>query len=129
MKPSGLTLEWTLTGAAGRKRTNTPDSAAAGCALGRLPRVSRLMALAIKFDGMVAHGDVHDYAELARLGYVTRARITQLMNLLNLAPDIQEQILFLPPTTEGRERVSERSLRKLTRIKTWARQRRMWQEL
>src|SRR3712207_3152134 len=34
--------------------------------------------------------------KVARLGHVTRARVTQIMNLLNLAPDIQEAILFLP---------------------------------
>lgn len=40
--------------------------------------------------------EVRDYAELARLGYVTRARLTQIMNLLLLATDIQEAILFKP---------------------------------
>ena len=34
---------------------------------------------------------------------VTRARMTQIMNLLNLAPDIQEELLLLPPVTEGRD--------------------------
>jgi hypothetical protein len=47
------------------------------------------MALAIKFQDMVDRGEVRDYADLARLGYISRARITQKMNLLNLAPDIQ----------------------------------------
>src|SRR5690349_9864793 len=65
--------------------------------LGRIPRISRLMALAIKFDQMIRDGVVADYAELARLGHVTRARMTQIMNLLNLAPDIQVALLFLPP--------------------------------
>ena len=59
----------------------------------RIPRIARLMALAIKFQDMVDRGEVRDYADLARLGYVSRARITQIMNLLNLAPDIQEHIL------------------------------------
>ncbi|MDM8004641.1 MAG: hypothetical protein QUV05_00600, partial [Phycisphaerae bacterium] len=65
---------------------------------GNIPRVSKLMALAIRYDRLVSRGEVRDYADLARLGYVTRARITQIMNLLNLAPDIQEAILFLPRT-------------------------------
>src|SRR5262245_15082590 len=59
----------------------------------RVPRISRLMALAIRFDELLRKGEVKDYAELARLGHVTRARVTQIMNLLNLAPDLQEQIL------------------------------------
>ena len=54
------------------------------------------MALAIKLQNMVDCGEVRDYADLARLGYVTRARLTQIMNLLLLAPDIQEHLLSLP---------------------------------
>jgi hypothetical protein len=84
------------------------------------------MALAIKFEQMVARGEVRDYADLARLGFVTRARITQIMNLLNLAPDIQEAILLLRATTEGRDPISERRLRKLTSIVHWSRQRNLW---
>jgi hypothetical protein len=59
------------------------------------PRVARLMALAIRCEGLVREGTVRDYAELARLGQVTRARMTQIMNLLWLAPDLQERLLFL----------------------------------
>jgi hypothetical protein len=62
-----------------------------------IPRIARLMALAIRFDGLLRQETVRDYAELARLGKVTRARMTQIMKLLDLAPDIQEQILFLTP--------------------------------
>jgi hypothetical protein len=53
------------------------------------------MALAIHFDGLIRDGVVKNYAELARLGGVSRARITQIMNLLNLPPWKQEEILFL----------------------------------
>jgi hypothetical protein len=81
------------------------------------------MALAIKFQDMVDHGEVRDYADLARLGYVTRARMTQIMNLLHLAPDIQEAILFLPPTTSGRDPISERGIRNVTGTAAWGRQR------
>lgn len=44
-----------------------------------------------------------DHADLPRLGHVTRARVTQIMNLLNLAPDIQGAILFLLPVKFGRD--------------------------
>ena len=70
---------------------------------GRVPRVARLMALAIRCEGLLRRGEVKDYATLARLGNVTRARITQIMNLLHLAPDLQEALLFLPPYTGKRE--------------------------
>jgi len=85
----------------------------------RIPRITRLMALAIKFEAMVERGEVRDYADLARLGYVTRARLTQIMNLLLLAPDIQEGLLFGIPST-GR---SERTLRALCAEVYWPDQR------
>lgn len=96
---------------------------------GKLPRVTRLMALAIKFDGVIRDGAVRDYADLARLGLVTRARLTQIMNLLLLAPDIQEELLFLPKTMTGRDMISERSLRRLTAILRWDRQHKLWREI
>ena len=69
-----------------------------------MPRVARLLALAHKFQGMLDRGEVASMAELARLGCVTPARITQIMDLLLLAPDIQEEILFLPAVEGGRIR-------------------------
>jgi hypothetical protein len=87
------------------------------------------MALAVKFDGLIRDGVIRDHADLARLGHVTRARATQIMNLLNLAPDIQEQILLFPPTTTGRDPVSERALRRVTAVVRWDRQRRLWREM
>ena len=53
--------------------------------VGRVPRISRLMALAIRMEGLVRTGRVKDYAELARLGGVSRARVSQVLNLRNLA--------------------------------------------
>jgi len=96
---------------------------------GNPPRVSKLMALAFRFDGLVRRGDVRDYADLARLGYVTRARITQIMNLLNLAPDIQEAILFLPRTVKGRDPIREKDVRPIAAVPHWSRQRKMWAKL
>lgn len=107
----------------GGLRQETPDE---NIPAGSIPRVSRLMALAIRFEGLVRRGDVRDYADLARLGYVTRARITQIMNLTNLAPDIQEEILFLPATQKGRDPVLERDLRPIAAVPHWSRQRKMW---
>jgi hypothetical protein len=72
---------------------------------------------------------VKDYAELARLGHVTWARVTQIMNLLNLAPDIQEAILFLPEITGGRERVKEWQVRPVAAEVDWAVQRGMWRRV
>lgn len=96
---------------------------------GRVPRVSRLMALAIRLDGLIRDGVVSDQAELARLGHVSRARLTQVMNLLYLAPDIQEAILFLPATERGRDAVTEKQLRPIAATPSWSMQRQMWKAL
>jgi hypothetical protein len=124
VKDDSLVVEFELA-----PRRSRPVANAAPAATGKLPRIARLMALAIKFDGLLRDGVVRDYADLARLGHVTRARMTQIMNLLNLAPDIQEEILFLPKTMTGCDPVSERNLRRLTAIVRWNRQRKAWREL
>ena len=56
----------------------------------RVPRLARLMALAIRFEGLLRSGAITDQAHLARLGKVSRARISQILNLLHLAPDNPE---------------------------------------
>ncbi len=91
-----------------------------------IPRISRLLALAIQMQGYVARGEVTDYADLARLAHVTRARITQLMNLLLLASDIQEEILFMIVDSPA---ITERSLRPITAIPDWSRQRAAWKKM
>jgi hypothetical protein len=96
---------------------------------GRVPRVARLMALALRFEHLLRSGAVRNLAELARLGYVTRARVTQIMNLLCLAPNIQDDILFLPPIDRGRDPIHEWQLRPITRVLDWRKQRRLWREL
>lgn len=96
---------------------------------GRVPRIARLMALALRFQRLVESGSVRDYAELARLGHVTRARMTQIMNLLNLAPDIQEAVLFLPPVESGRDPIRELHLRPIAATPDWRKQRQMWRRL
>ena len=93
---------------------------------GRVPRISRLMALAIRFEGMLRRGEVQDLADIARLGHVTRARATQIMNLRMLAPDLQEALLFLPEVEEGRDLVKEWQVRPIAAEPLWPRQRRMW---
>ena len=96
---------------------------------GRVPRVARLMALAIRFEGLVRSGDVADYASLAELGHVSRARMTQIMNLLCLAPDIQEAILFLPRTVRGRDQIILAQLQPIAGQLDWGRQRAAWNRL
>jgi hypothetical protein len=111
-------------GPCGRKRIS--DRPAKPIPAGRTPRIPKLMALAIRFDGLIREGNVHDMSELARLGHVTQPRMTQIMNLLHLAPDIQEEILFLPEVTEGRDPIHEHMLRGLCAEMDWEKQRQRW---
>ena len=97
--------------------------------VGRVPRIARLMALAIHFDGLIQSKAFVDQAELARLGHVSRARLTQIMNLLLLAPEIQEDLLFLPLVTEGRCGIHLRLLQPITQVTDWSAQRQMWANL
>jgi hypothetical protein len=96
---------------------------------GRVPRISRLLALAMRFDELIRSGEVTSYAELAELGHVTRARLSQIMGLLCLAPDLQEEILFLPRTVKGRDPVQLRQLLPITVIADWRKQRLRWKRL
>jgi hypothetical protein len=96
---------------------------------GRIPRVSRLVALAHKFDGLLRDGTIASMADIARLGHVTRARVTQIMDLLLLAPDIQEALLHLSPTTRGYDPITLRELRYVMQTSAWAEQRSRWREL
>ena len=69
--------------------------------------------MATWFDELIRKGEVKNYAELAALGQVCRTRVTQIMNLLLLAPDIQEKILFLGPTVSGRDTIKGREMRQV----------------
>ena len=94
---------------------------------GQLPRVTQMLALAISFQDMLGKGRAKDYADLARLGGVTRERMSQIMKLIWLASDIQVEILYLPPTPDGRYPVSELALREVANVVSWAEQRSRWQ--
>jgi len=80
-------------------------------------------------DQLVRTGEVTGYAELAALGHVTRARLSQIMSLLSLTPDLQEEILFLPRTLKGRDPIQLRHLLPITVIPDWRKQRIRWKAL
>jgi hypothetical protein len=84
------------------------------------------MALAIRFDGLLREGRVSDQSELARLAKVTQPRMTQILNLIHLAPDIQEELLQLPRVVEGRDPIHEKMLRPIAADVDWKKQREMF---
>jgi hypothetical protein len=93
---------------------------------GRTPHVSRLVAHAIKFQSLVSSGTVRSFRELAEVGHVSRPRLSQIMQLAQLAPEIKEKLLFLPPTLVGPDRVFERHLRFLAKVVDWEKQKQLF---
>lgn len=96
---------------------------------GRLPHVARVLALAIHLDNMIRAGDAKDYADIGRLSCLCRERVSQIMRLNYLAPDIQVELLYLPPVPTGRYPVSETAMRKIANLLSWDEQRREWKRL
>lgn len=95
----------------------------------KLPHITKLMALAIRLEHLLASGQVKDQAEIARVAGITRARVTQILNLTNLAPDIQQAILDLEPTTDPDPRFREREVRTIAIQPNWETQRVLWKRL
>ena len=97
--------------------------------LGRVPRITRLLALAHRCRDLVRDGVIINQSELAHYGQISTTRMSQIMWLDNLAPDIQEQILDLPRTTQGRDVILEQDVRPIAKTHDWAEQRKMWTEI
>ena len=117
------------TGVAGRRRISTGRPKPRPVPKPRTPRIAKLMALAIRFDRLLREGKVSSQSELAELAHVTQPRMTQILNLNHLAPDIQEVLLHLPPITSGKDPIHEKMLRPIVAEINWQRQRAMWCEL
>ena len=113
----------------GRRRVGRAKKKRTAVETGRIPRISRLMALAIRLDRMLLTGEVESLTELARLSHVSQPRMTHILNLTLLAPDIQEQLLFRPRVTSGKPAIHEKLLRPITAEIDWHKQREMWASL
>jgi len=96
---------------------------------GRIPRISRLMALAIGMEQRLREGSVANFGELAEVGQISLPRLSQILRLTDLAPSIQEQLLLLPPTRSGADAVTETDLRKLARVTDWELQQQQFRSL
>jgi hypothetical protein len=96
---------------------------------GRVPRVSQVLALAIQFQEILRLGEARDCAELARLGGLTRERISQIMKLNWLASDLQLEILYLNQAPGERFPVSEVDVRRIAGHLSWEEQRNSWRKL
>jgi len=94
----------------------------------RPARIAQTLALAHRLEAAIARGEYRDRADVARQLGFTRARVTQILDLLQLAPDIQEEIVFLE-AVDRVEPLSERGLRGVIRCQSWAEQRTAWSKL
>lgn len=110
----------------GRKRIDREPRPKTTVTVGRIQRISKLMALAIHFQELLQDGVVEDQSDLARLSHVTQPRITQIMNLLLLAPEIQEEILHLPKVSEGKDPIHEKLVRPVAAEVCFLKQSEMW---
>jgi hypothetical protein len=133
MNTSSFKIHWSRSSGGERSLMDGPapkPSAAESVARTDAPaRVARLVALAHRLQSMVRSGVLRDLAHAARLGHITRARASQIADLGLLAPDVQEEVLFLEKPPRGREPITERHLRRLVREPDWQRQRQMWRVL
>jgi hypothetical protein len=118
----------TTTSSYGRKRVGAPKPKSPNTPA-KLPHITKLMALAIRLEHLLATCQVRDQAEIARVAGITRARVTQIINLTNLAPDIQQAILDLEPTNDPVPRFREREVRTIAIMPNWERQRLQWKRL
>ena len=94
----------------------------------RPARVARMLALAHRLEAAIGRGEYVDRADVARQLGITRARVTQLLDLTLFAPEIQEEILEMV-AVDGREPLAERELRPIVRHAAWGEQRWVWSGL
>ena len=119
-----------MLGPPSRERSTQPKGALHSQPLsGQLPRITRLIVLAIKFEGLLGEVEGLSYADLARLGGVSRSHLTHILNLLYLAPDLQERLLFLEPSPTGPDRFYEADLRRVSQLYEWQEQRRVFEAI
>ena len=102
-----------------RKQTASPKATSP-----KIPRVTKLLALAHHLQDLLDQGIVKDYADIARLSGLSRARVTQVMNLTLLAPEIQEKILKFTDTSPVR--LKEPLVRRTIQFPLWTDQVRLW---
>ena len=106
-------------------RERPPSIAEAVDLTARPARVAVMLALAHHIQRAIDAGLVADRAAVARKLGLTRARVTQVLDLLLLAPDLQGAVLALE-AGDGVEPIAERALRRTAHAKTWTEQRAMW---
>ena len=94
----------------------------------RTLQVAKDLALAHKVDALIRCGELRDFKDAASVLELSRARVSQIMNLLLLAPEIQEGVLELPEVCTKSEPVTERRLRPIVAEPDWKKQISKWRQ-
>jgi len=81
----------------------------------KTPRVVELLRKAIEWQALLESGQIVNQADIAHREGITRARVTQVMGMLRLAPEIQQRILSIPKMVR-RPPITERMLRPIETI-------------
>jgi hypothetical protein len=117
---SALSVEYRIDfGGSRRNRARKKPSARPKRMTNRLPRITRLLALAHHLQELIDQGLVADYADIARLSGITRARVTQIMNLTLLAPQIQEKLLSYGTETIFTHNLNKNAIRMALKTPIW----------
>jgi len=95
----------------------------------KLPRITHTVARALMFEHAIANGEAADFADLARLTATTRERVSQVMKMMRLAPDIQDEILRLPPVRRPQRAITVPEVTAITDQIVWDDQRSSWLKL
>ncbi len=119
-----------------RQRSQTADPAPTALPIvdalalrAMLPRITHTVARALMFEHAIANGEAADFADLARLTATTRERVSQVMKMMRLAPDIQEEILRLPPVRRPQRAITVPEVEAIAEEVLWDDQRESWRKL
>lgn len=94
----------------------------------RPAKLAITLAIARYLDAQLAHRQVHDRAELAKLLGLSRARITQILDLVLLDPRIQEEVLFAEAIDGVEPPFTQATARRVALIPLWSEQRAAWEK-
>ncbi|MBU9888649.1 MAG: recombinase family protein [Candidatus Omnitrophica bacterium] len=93
-------------------------------AFNQFPPVRRQLLLAHQIRQLMSKGQVRDLHQVAKWAHIHRSRLYQIMNLLYLAPQIQEDIIFRDYPKLAK--TTERHLRHITEEIDWQKQIALW---
>jgi len=96
---------------------------------GKVPTVSRMMALAIFYEQLIKDGKIKSVSDIGRLENVSQQRVSQIMSLLYLSPKLQEKLLSLPRQYRNSCRIPTEQCIQIAKIIDFERQKEMFERI